>query len=145
MAQHAASRSRSGRRSTRQPRGSRARRGGGAVSAGMWRRLAGELRSASTAVEKDVAKTKRGLIPDWWPRTEAASNVRELYRLRALVDELIDDEMIRAVELGVPFSDLGTSRQQAQQRHARAVRQRALTKCPMPVRNSSTGIDVRTS
>lgn len=58
----------------------------------------------------------------------AVDSVHELYELRRLVDRLIDDEIIRGRELGAPWELLGTSKQQAQQRHARAVvRQRALT------------------
>jgi hypothetical protein len=110
------------------------------VTASVWKQLAAEIDSSSAAVRNDIAKTKRGFIPEWWPRTEAASNVRELYRLRALAEELIDAEIIRARGLGVSFEDLGSSRQQAQQRHARALRQRALTKEPAGA-SSSTDVD----
>ncbi len=60
---------------------------------------------------------------------EACDTVAELYKLRALVDELIDGEIIRGRELGAPWDLLGSSRQQAQQRATRARRrQRRLTK-----------------
>jgi hypothetical protein len=60
---------------------------------------------------------------------EAADNVAELYKLRDLVDELIDGEIIRGRELGASWDLLGSSRQQAQQRAARArQRQQGLTR-----------------
>jgi hypothetical protein len=60
---------------------------------------------------------------------EASDTVAELYKLRELVDELIDGEIIRGRELGASWDLLGSSRQQAQQRAARArQRKRRLTK-----------------
>jgi signal transduction histidine kinase len=76
------------------------------------------------------------------PSREAISNVAELYRLRDLVDELIDGEVIRGRELGAPWDLLGSSRQQAQQRAARALRrQQALTNHAHELRDRSTAID----
>lgn len=98
-----------------------------APRADVWRRLAGEVRAASARARKDALShmlSSESHAP--------TANVAGLYELRRLVDELIDDEIIRARELGACFDVLGTSRQQAQQRHARAVRQRSLTNRPYP-------------
>jgi hypothetical protein len=80
------------------------------------------------AARERVRKNGAGQLLDLEYR-EAADNVRELYALRDLVDQLINREVIRGRELGAPWDLLGTSRQQAQQRAARArQRQRGLTK-----------------
>ena len=104
------------------------------TSATVWQRLTAEVRAASARVRKEQAdyaagRTGMGFFHDRdRDKSEAHRNVRELYELRRLVDELIDDEIIRGRELGASFDQLGSSRQQAQQRHARALRQRELTK-----------------
>jgi hypothetical protein len=75
---------------------------------------------------------------------EACDTVAELYKLRDRVDELLDAEIIRGRELGAPWDLLGSSRQQAQQRAARArQRQRGLTNHAGDVRDSSTAVDTR--
>lgn len=54
--------------------------------------------------------------------SRAGATIGELRRLRRLIDELIDDETVRGREQGAPWVILGSSRQQAQQRHAAAIR-----------------------
>lgn len=88
-----------------------------AASASALQVLARRVRDARERVRKNGI----GRLLDLEYR-EAADNVRELYRLRDLVDELIDAEIIRGRELGAPWDLLGSSRQQAQQRAARARR-----------------------
>lgn len=96
------------------------------MTASVWQRLAAEVKQASARARRDAASR---VMPDMYD--QAVENIRELHELRALLDELIDSEIIRGRELGASFDLLGSSRQQAQQRHARAVRQRALTESPM--------------
>lgn len=93
----------------------------------VWRQLAGEVRAASGRARKAA---RSHMYPD--ESNVPPANIAELYELRRLVDDLIDAEIIRGRELGVGFDLLGTSRQQAQQRHARAQRQRSLTKGRRP-------------
>lgn len=99
--------------------------------------LARRTQDARNRIRKDRADSLLDL-----PYSEAAGNVRELYRLRALIDELINAEIIRGRELGAPWDLLGSSRQQAQQRAARArQRQQPLTNHAQQLRISSTAID----
>lgn len=100
----------------------------------VWRHLASEVRSASARARK--AARNHMLVSEM---DVPIANIAELYDLRRLVDELIDAEIIRGRELGASFDLLGTSRQQAQQRHARAVRQRELTNGVARVRHSVNG------
>jgi hypothetical protein len=100
----------------------------------VWRRLAGEVRAASARARKAALNH---MHPD--ESCVPVANIAELYKLRRLVDELIDAEIIRGRAHGVAFDLLGNSRQQAQQRHARAVRQRELTKGAARVRHSVNG------
>jgi hypothetical protein len=46
---------------------------------------------------------------------------RTLYELRQAIDDAIDGEVIRGRAIGVQWDLLGTTRQQAQQRHNRAM------------------------
>lgn len=51
-------------------------------------------------------------------------SIRELRKLQQLIDELIDEEIVAGRAEGAPWSLLGTSKQQAQQQHARALTRR---------------------
>jgi hypothetical protein len=55
------------------------------------------------------------------PREEVSANVRALYELRQAVDDAIDEEVIRGRAIGVQWDLLGSTRQQAQQRHRRVM------------------------
>ena len=57
----------------------------------------------------------------------ASRNIRELRELQAYISDQIDDEVIRGREQGAPWNLLGTSKQQAQQRHAAALARRSPT------------------
>lgn len=59
------------------------------------------------------------------PGDEVWANVRALYELRQAVDDAIDDEVIRGRAIGVQWDLLGSTRQQAQQRHKRALARKA--------------------
>jgi hypothetical protein len=89
------------------------------MSGDIWQRLEREVKAARTRVRNEV----RTQYFESATR-EPTANVRELIELRRLVDELIDDETIRARELGASWDLLGSSRQQAQQRHKRALARR---------------------
>lgn len=89
-----------------------------------WQVLGRHVRAAKDRVRRDCTDPLLEL-----PYSESVGNVRELYKLRGLIDELIDVEIIRGRQLGAPWDLLGSSRQQAQQRSARArERQQGLTK-----------------
>lgn len=53
---------------------------------------------------------------------QSAVSVRELSKLQAHLTELIDREIIDARHAGAPWATLGTSKQQAYQRHLAALR-----------------------
>ena len=91
------------------------------MTADVWKRLAGRVKAAGDRSRRDAESGAVRLYD------RAPENIRELWKLRRLIEELIDDEMIRGRELDAPWDLLGTSKQQAQQRHARAIRQRELT------------------
>ncbi len=91
------------------------------MSGDAWQRLEREVKAARTRV-RDIAKRRMAWFGD--DAEPHAENVRELIKLRRLLDELIDDETIRARELGASWDSLGSSRQQAQQRHKRALARR---------------------
>ena len=99
----------------------------------VWQLLGRRIRAARKRIQLD-----REYSVLYEPSDEAAGNIRELYRLRALLDELIDAEIIRGRELGAPWDLLGSSKQQAQQRAARA-RQRQQRRTSG--RDTSTMID----
>lgn len=61
--------------------------------------------------------------------SQASWNIKRLRELRELIDSLMDDEILRGREHGAPWASLGTSKQQAQQRHRVAY-----------MRNSPTGL-----
>jgi hypothetical protein len=81
-----------------------------------WTSLGEKLRKLRTAARRDV---RDSLLPD--ESTAVAVNVRALYALRQAVDDAIDDEVIRGRAIGVQWDLLGSTRQQAQQRHRRAM------------------------
>lgn len=51
----------------------------------------------------------------------AARNLTKLRDLRRLIDELIDEELVRGRAQGAPWSSLGTTKQAAQQRYQAAL------------------------
>jgi hypothetical protein len=100
------------------------------------------VRAGRARVQRELAKETRGEYIGTCAYRESTNTVRELYELRRLVDELIDSEIIRGRELGASWDLLGTSRQHAQQRAARArQRQQELTNRPSRQPVSSTAID----
>ena len=99
------------------------------TAADVWQQLEREVKAARGRVRADIREAASWGMD--FPTREPTGNVRELLALRRLVDDLIADETIRARELGAGWSSLGTSRQQAQQRHKRA----------MARRNGSIGVD----
>jgi hypothetical protein len=82
--------------------------------ADVWASLSARLRELRSTARRDAAG-RSGKV---------SANVRALYELRQAVDDAIDDEVIRGREIGVQWELLGSSRQQAQQRHRRAVGRR---------------------
>ena len=84
-----------------------------------WQRLEREVKAARARVRNYVRRAYFEI-----DHREATHNVLELIELRRLVDDLIDEETIRARELGASWGQLGSSRQQAQQRHERAMARR---------------------
>jgi hypothetical protein len=82
----------------------------------VWAALGQTLRKLRTAAELD---TRESVLPD--ESTAVAANVRALYALRQAVDDAIDGEVIRGRAIGVQWDLLGSTRQQAQQRHRRAM------------------------
>jgi hypothetical protein len=70
---------------------------------------------------------------------EVAANVSALYALRQAVDDAINDEVIRGRAIGVQWDLLGSTRQQAQQRHKRAMARRG--KLRTRVHDMSTAVD----
>jgi hypothetical protein len=93
----------------------------------LWRRLQQEVQQSADRVR--TMETRSVLGPS--ARSEAGRNIDELYRLQRVIDDLIDAEIIRGHKHGAGWSNLGSSRQQAYQRHKRAMaRKQALTKEP---------------
>ena len=90
------------------------------MSGDIWQRLEREVKAARTRVQNEVRAAFFAIAS-----REPTNNVSELIELRGLIDELIDDETVRARELGASWEQLGSSRQQAQQRHKRAFARRA--------------------
>lgn len=87
----------------------------------VWAALSARLREIRAAARRDA----RDHIAAG-EREEVAANVRALYELRQAVDDAIDAEVIRGRETGVQWDLLGTTKQQAQQRHKRATARRQL-------------------
>jgi hypothetical protein len=85
----------------------------------VWDSLSARLREIRTAARREA----RDHIAAG-EREEVAANVRGLYELRRAVDDAIDAEVIRGREIGVQWDLLGTTKQQAQQRHQRAMARR---------------------
>ena len=81
-----------------------------------WTSLGGKLRKLRRGAERDV---RDSVLHD--ESTAVAASVRALYALRRAVDDAIDDEVIRGRAIGVQWDLLGSTRQQAQQRHKRAM------------------------
>jgi len=77
----------------------------------VWKRLTRRTRSASE---------RAGQQPDE-AGFRAGANIKELWKLRRVIDELIDAETIRGREQGAAWGMLGFSKQQAQQRHKAAL------------------------
>jgi hypothetical protein len=86
-----------------------------------------ELLARFRVLRKESAREARDHIAAG-PREEVAANVRALYELRQAIDDAIDAEVIRGREIGVQWDLLGSTRQQAQQRHKRALARRAATR-----------------
>lgn len=78
----------------------------------VWKRLARRIKTASERAERQ---------PDYIGGFRAGANIKELWKLQRLIDELIDAETIRGREQGADWAMLGTSKQQAQQRHKAAL------------------------
>ena len=100
----------------------------------LWSALSATLRELRAAARWDA----RNHIAAG-ERNEVAANVRALYKLRQAVDDAIDAEVIRGREIGVQWDLLGTTKQQAQQRHRRGMARRGLL--GTYVRNPSTAVD----
>lgn len=83
------------------------------------RRLERRVAAVRKRVEQQVPNDERGF--------RASRNIRELRALQAYISDQIDDEVIRGREQGAPWHLLGTSKQQAQQRHAAALARRSPT------------------
>ena len=81
----------------------------------VWTSLGEKLRKLLRAAERDA---RDSVLPD--ERTAVSANVSALYELRQAVDDAIDDEVNRGRPIGVQWDLLGSTRQQAQQRHKRA-------------------------
>jgi hypothetical protein len=110
------------RRSARPPvraEGARPRQGPPRAKMGIvsdvWTSLGEKLRKLRRAAERDA---RDSVLPD--ERTAVSANVSALYELRQAVDDAIDDEVNRGRPIGVQWDLLGSTRQQAQQRHKRA-------------------------
>jgi len=88
----------------------------------VWAALSARFREIRTAARRDA----RDHIAAG-EREEITANVRALYELRQAVDDAIDAEVIRGRGIGVQWDLLGTTRQQAQQRHKRAMARKAIT------------------
>lgn len=80
---------------------------------------------ALTRVERRAASAARkvaDLTPDHGYR--GGRTVEQLRKLRDLLDDLVEEEIVAARAAGAPWGQLGTSKQQAQQAHARALARR---------------------
>jgi len=87
-----------------------------------WTSLGEKLRKLRTAAQRDV---RNSMLSD--ESTAVAANVRALYAQRQAVDDAIGDEVIRGRAIGVQWDLLGSTRQQAQQRHKRAMVRKQIT------------------
>lgn len=86
----------------------------------MWTALSARFKEFRSRAQRDAVGH---LAPG--PGDEVWANVRALYELRQAVDNAIDDEVIRGRAIGVQWDLLGSTRQQAQQRHKRALARKA--------------------
>lgn len=82
------------------------------MSADVWKRLERRVKTARARAE---------VIPDDEHGFRASRNLDELRKLQGAIEDLIDAEIIRGREQGAPWGLLGTSKQQAQQRHRRVI------------------------
>lgn len=82
------------------------------VADDVWKRLGRRTKAASERAERQA--DEHGF--------RAGVNIQELWKLRRLIDELVDAETIRGREQGAPWGTLGSSKQQAQQRHEAALK-----------------------
>lgn len=74
-----------------------------------------------------LARERVEQVPDDELGFRASRNIGELRALQASISDQIDEEIIRGREQGAPWHLLGTSKQQAQQRHAAALTRRSPT------------------
>jgi hypothetical protein len=81
------------------------------MSADTWQRLDRRVKTARARAEE--APDEHGI--------RASRNLDELRKLQWSIEKLMDDEIIRGRDQGASWSMLGTSKQQAQQRHKRAL------------------------
>ena len=88
----------------------------------VWSALSARFREIRAAARRDARDHLAA-----GEREEVAANVRALYTLRRAVDDAIDAEVIRGREMGVQWDLLGSTKQQAQQRHKRAMARRDIT------------------
>jgi hypothetical protein len=100
----------------------------------VWAALSARLREIRAAARRDARDHLAA-----GEREEATANVRALYELRQAVDDAIDAEVIRGRENGAQWDLLGTTKQQAQQRHRRAMARKG--KLRTNVRDTSTAVD----
>lgn len=81
-------------------------------------------------LERRVTRARKRVeqqVPDDEHGFRASKNIRELRALQAFISDQIDDEIIRGREQGAHWNLLGSSKQQAQQRHAAALARRSPT------------------
>ena len=86
----------------------------------VWASLSARLREIRSRARRDAVDHLAA-----GEREEVSANVSALYELRQAVDDAIDGEVIRGRAIGVQWDLLGTTRQQAQQRHKRAMDRRS--------------------
>lgn len=74
------------------------------------------------ALQRQVAKAAERVSPQTPDHgIQGSTSVRELYALQARIITMIDQEIIEARAAGAQWGQLGTSKQQAQQRHRAAM------------------------
>ena len=84
----------------------------------IWKRLENRVKTARSRAEE--APDRLG-----W---QASRNLDELWKLQAAIERMIDEELIRGREQGASWAMLGTSKQQAQQRHRRALERQGVNR-----------------
>ncbi len=80
----------------------------------VWKRLDRGIKAARTRVNEQP--DEHGF--------RASHNIKEMTKLRWVIEDLIDAETIRGRDQGASWVLLGSSKQQAQQRYKRAVARR---------------------